>query len=878
MGETAFMIADKLGFTKIKDLLLIHRAMALGAKRWHRSKVMIVGEGRVGKTALCISMLGKAFMETESTVGFTRSMCDIRKSSAIDSSWTEIVKHDREYEAGLARMIKELALLESNEKQVSLEASKSTMNVLSSYDAEELLSPKDFHSPSKLEPSGSGVQRARGSSAEVTNLKCVQTIDICLDTPFKLSAQSNDAVSRNASIDEKLSPCEDVALGTIHDPRIDEKDIARSTIDSDGAAAIELTTIKIKSGACRIEPDADLVMKYLDNVKVNDSNLILSLFDFGGQSVFNVIHHLFLTSYGVYVFVFNMVDMLDIKKRDRSLNELSFWINSVYMHSLCATALKMAPVFIVGTHGDKISNRTKQKYISNIIEERFESHVGWPSIQGNNDLCFFPVNNRIRKEKNILRSLHPRSFFDSHKRDQSTLELLTKIESTLKDAAYIKEPRPLTWLRALDELVATKKCSLTITEASNIAIANGVEEVAVPLFLSFLNEMGEVLWLDESGLRDVVILDIITFFVEPATLIICNHISTPSDRTIHHKNIQEVCSKHRAKEWYEMTHKGLVSQTMMEFLLAHKVEPNNIPVVINMLLKYGLIVRLEQTQDGTSQAGQVLAQSPSGYYLVPALLPATIGILSTLQVDPWRTIQHFNSCYFIFAIDTKMRTSSWYHTTTLQNNGFLPRGLMERLICKAVTWCQLVNITHVCDVRVLCRNYAALSHGRQQFRLVCIPEINCIRLDVEGEHPLPIYEQIYEQVDRCVKECMGSLQFVTALRWGPASESEAGFLLLNLKAVKEVRLEESSIMVEGYPPINCRDLSSRFGAWLGNTASSSSDAADETIDHFKAPLPGRTLGVERKPVHEFFGRLSSLSENMWVNSQKYKRITENDKT
>ena len=49
------------------------------------------------------------------------------------------------------------------------------------------------------------------------------------------------------------------------------------------------------------------------------------------------------------------------------------------------------------------------------------------------------------------------------------------------------------------------KSFLALKEASDIAISNGVEQDAMPLLLSFLNRMGEVLWLDEEGLRDVVI-------------------------------------------------------------------------------------------------------------------------------------------------------------------------------------------------------------------------------------------------------------------------------------------------------------------------------------------------------------------------------------
>jgi len=112
----------------------------------------------------------------------------------------------------------------------------------------------------------------------------------------------------------------------------------------------------------------------------------------------------------------------------------------------------------------------KHEDISNIIEERFGNNIGWPNIVKNVDYCFFPVDNRSSQQDDIIATL------------------MTKIESVVKDADYVKEKRPLTWLRALDELLATKKSSLTLEESFAIAIAKKVETDAVPLFLSFLNE------------------------------------------------------------------------------------------------------------------------------------------------------------------------------------------------------------------------------------------------------------------------------------------------------------------------------------------------------------------------------------------------------
>ena len=688
------MIAERRGFTTIKSLLiqypLVQRAMALGSKPWSRSKIMLVGEGRVGKTALCNSMMGKSFVETESTVGLTKLTCNVRRAATTrNGRWIEHEKPDKEFEAGIAQLVTDMESLEPTEEeslpQVSTGESKPLRTTMPKY---------------------TNATTARGGEPSQKNLSAREST--------------------------------------------------------------RLTSKRVKQTVVPNQPDATLVMKCLANVKLTESNLILSLFDFGGQSVFNIIHHLFLTSYGVYLVVFNMVDMLDSNKREQSLSEMSFWINSIVMHTRDAITNKLAPVFLIGTHKDVVCDTFDHNRISMVIAERFRYNAVWGAIKKySSSLCFFAVNNKLGQNDGVI------------------LELMTKIESVLKNADYVKEKRPLTWLKALDELMATKHNFLTQEKAFSIAVANGVEENAMQVFLSFLNEMGMVLWLDEEGLRDVVILDVINFFVEPATLIICNHIAKPSDSTVHHKEIQEVCSNENAKEWDEMTQRGLVNQRLLEFFLRYKVEERNISVVIKMLLKYGLIVRLDQTQDQASHANQSTAEQ----YLVPALLPSTEEDPSTFQDDNWSSVKIFNSCYFVFSVVSTLNRLQIMPLLQLIKECFLPKGIMERLIGKVVQWSQLTNITNVYFVPRLYQNYVVLLFGRQQFRLVCIPRINCIRLDVEGEHPLPVHHRIFEQIAKCIKECMGSLYCATFLRLGGALEVVDGMTLVDLEAVRDISFQ-----------------------------------------------------------------------------------------
>ena len=88
------------------------------------------------------------------------------------------------------------------------------------------------------------------------------------------------------------------------------------------------------------------------------AGLTLSLVDFGGQSVFNVIHHLFFRRQAVYIVVFNMELLADPSTRESCLKSLRSWLNSITVHTLDSSSKLTASIAIVGTRGDKVGAST----------------------------------------------------------------------------------------------------------------------------------------------------------------------------------------------------------------------------------------------------------------------------------------------------------------------------------------------------------------------------------------------------------------------------------------------------------------------------------------------------------------------------------------
>ena len=123
-------------FDPVKGTILISEklkdALATGSKEWGRSKIMIVGEGRAGKTALANSIIGKSFKETDSTLGINQFTCSINQISKGKGDWSISKSHDKEFEAAIAHMIihnKEKSKGNNKPNDISIELNKNKRNI-----------------------------------------------------------------------------------------------------------------------------------------------------------------------------------------------------------------------------------------------------------------------------------------------------------------------------------------------------------------------------------------------------------------------------------------------------------------------------------------------------------------------------------------------------------------------------------------------------------------------------------------------------------------------------------------------------------------------------------------------------------------------------
>ena len=543
----------------------------------------------------------------------------------------------------------------------------------------------------------------------------------------------------------------------------------------------------------------DTSKRWMSHVIRISNGISLSLVDFGGQVVLDIIHRLILTPYGVYVVVFRMDLLLNKKSKEKSLDKLFFWLHSIATRN--AKSGIIPPVFLVGTHSDLI-DPADHEMISMLITTRIQLKFPREVLKliENDYLCFFPISNR----------------FD----DDVIVDLMTRVERVVTEADYVKAPRPLHWLNALDEMMATMKCFLTFEEACSVAIDSGLEKAAVKDFLSFLNEMGVVLWLDEEGLRNVIILDVMIFFVEPVSRVICINTVQLPESVINTKKLQEFCSTHHEIEWIQVKEKGIVGRQVMDAMLLYGTESilkltkqEKTDLIVHLMVKYGIIIDLKH------RANEM--------YLVPPLLYGLIKIENSTNVKLNAKDLFSYSCFFAFFVDPHFSSRRWVDKGVLLNYCYLPREFVMRLFVKAI----ILSFSSNCNLSIdddlyIYGSRIRLYYENLWFQLEYVSELNLIRLDIEGKSPLRIYYRVHELIEKCLEEFTGQLYFMSLLPLETASESkdksisDEKFVLLNLEDIRAAYLSTAHRINGKFlsRPLDHEYITKHFSAWLINTS------------------------------------------------------------
>ncbi|XP_078621038.1 uncharacterized protein LOC144887592 isoform X2 [Branchiostoma floridae x Branchiostoma japonicum] len=227
----------------------------------------------------------------------------------------------------------------------------------------------------------------------------------------------------------------------------------------------------------------------------------LSIWDFGGQATYYGSHQSFFTYRGIYILVMSLlqklsdpVPYLDYKAAAENLvtggDYLDHWLNSIHTHALVHGREHSGEpnAVLVLTHKDMVSKSEIDNYIADIMNH----------IRGK------------AEGKHVL----PKIFvIDNFSEDNSDIdELREYLREVAKSQWYMGQKVPITWLHLKSKLMDKRReddpfCPfqdvVDLARSDEVGIT---EDSHVADILTFLHDLGDIIFIDEPALCDHVVL------------------------------------------------------------------------------------------------------------------------------------------------------------------------------------------------------------------------------------------------------------------------------------------------------------------------------------------------------------------------------------
>jgi serine/threonine protein kinase/Leucine-rich repeat (LRR) protein len=272
----------------LANFLAFLRALKTGKEPCNRMKLIVVGDGNVGKTSLLHCLQGMSIASS------------LSRSSATSSS--------------PASAAATAAAASSSSRHTTANKKKKLSDAAAPSSSKTLLDTATRRSARDSAPDGVAVEVQDHRRLE-------EKVVIAPD-----NGDDNESDDDNGDDAAALSAMGGSVSDLFARRSLDASARAPSTIATDG---IDVNELRLASGAVG-ERAAD------GNAKIN-----FVAYDFAGQSIYYLTHELFMTRRALYVVVFKLTDDFE-----SSLKFVSFWLSSI------RTRARDAPVIVVGTYLD----------------------------------------------------------------------------------------------------------------------------------------------------------------------------------------------------------------------------------------------------------------------------------------------------------------------------------------------------------------------------------------------------------------------------------------------------------------------------------------------------------------------------------------------
>ena len=270
--------------------------------------------------------------------------------------------------------------------------------------------------------------------------------------------------------------------------------------------------------------DESQLNELVDYYTKNGDEIVLSIWDFGGQNAFAEMQHFYVSPNSVFVGVFNTRKMLEEEEQNTANPEMRSskevfeeWLQSIYLTS------PKAPIVIVGTHVDEISNPNNNLKVDGIIADIIDSKPYAGNIRPYND----------GQENSIVHFIDNTSENDSRRTDSKSIiknirisNLRNHINDLASKLPTVNQEIPLNWLKMLTELRSLPDQRILLTKLVSMfrqkkfGSSEAVElEDEIHTMLKLFSDAGLLLYYPKDG---IVVLDP-QWVNEAATVIIRDH-------------------------------------------------------------------------------------------------------------------------------------------------------------------------------------------------------------------------------------------------------------------------------------------------------------------------------------------------------------------
>jgi len=418
-------------------------------------KLLILGDSGTGKTSLLRLLTGEPFIpEHILTEGIDTSLVQTRTIGSVDQQTLVTLREDGQFSqfdnlagAEICERVKKVNCIPPD--HLPIKAFKSEDEMIS-----ELKKPWQF----RVEPKSTD-----------TNLKALVESTSKKSPPLQSEERQMETENLTLHTQKESSP---LSSAKQHSP----------PPEVFGSRRLSENVVKLLNDHNRTEPELRLVT-----------------WDFAGQPLYHPMHHCFITYRAMYIVTFKLNEIAESEMKESVYSQIAFWLNTIQAHVQHdeASDSSIPPIFLVGTFRDtpsKNGNKVNDQMLTSISSE-LNSHFLGPDVENRwvEHIQFYDNDN----EKRIFAAIENCPDYVNTTKKSGAEILQRKMLGTMKNLRFIKEKRPLKWLKFEEIIFAMRKDGKKSILAERTKLLEEARELKFPdeefdLLLQFFHDLGTI--------------------------------------------------------------------------------------------------------------------------------------------------------------------------------------------------------------------------------------------------------------------------------------------------------------------------------------------------------------------------------------------------